>query len=376
LRYAFVTIVAIIVPLRAYVLFRHGVKPTRLTVAMYGLLLTTALIAALWYGPIADAGGLETYLTTIGESVIVTGILAVTGEALGILCVAGRTGRAIWGIGAGLAICLLMIGSGVMTGWGTTAELRMIFRSEIDESVYNYLALGDSIALLGLLMIGLIQRPTIRVGLLAIISIALFFAYSRTSFFLFLLSAPLVLLVGSGNAQRIGVAVLGAAVLAIAFHFAGQSGVLGSTIERMTVLIFEREADESYLVRQTLLAEGIRNLTDNWMIGRFLDEWWREGAAGNYMHNWLSFWQAYGVIPFLGSIALFGTTGFKVWRQLLKPNPLTGIVIALWTYVILAIIAARAYTWPFIWLAFGFITATRYAQSNDNRVRAVLARRR
>ena len=124
----------------------------------------------------------------------------------------------------------------------------------------------------------------------------------------------------------------------------------------MTILLFNREADESYEARKVILSEGVQYLKENWLIGRFLDEWWREGTSGGYIHNWLSFWQAYGLMPFLLSLALFGRTGLALWRQLPKPTDKTGTAVALWMYAMLAIITSRAYGWAFLWLVFGVVT--------------------
>jgi hypothetical protein len=369
LRYFLAGVFIATLALRAFTITAYKVWPTRLSWWMYGLFGLIVVIQALWFGPIANAGGLEIYQGTIGDTIVASGILAVTGEALAILWLSGQTGATLWRVGLGLAVCVLIILMGVQLGWNATAEIRLMFKSETGDMLYNYLALGDSLALLGLIMLGLLKRPTFRLATFFIVAVSLFFAYSRTSFFLFLLAAPLVLFIGSRNAQRIGVAVVLAIVVAIIVGVASESESLGPAIERMTVLLFEREADESYLSRQTILAEGIRNLQENWIVGRFLDEWWQNGLAGSYMHNWLSFWQAYGVIPFLGSIALFVATGLMLWKQLLKPTPLTGTAIALWTFAILAIVTSRAYGWPFLWLALGFVTALSQSGSRPNRKR-------
>jgi hypothetical protein len=348
--------------LRGYVLFRYKVFPTRLGLAMYGLFAGTVLMQLLWFVPIANAGGEEIYLTTIGDTIVSSGILAITGEALGILWAAGKAARVVWRVGIGLTVCILTIGLGVSLGWSSTAEMRLLFQSQSGETLYNYLALGDSIALLGLLMLGLLKNPLLRLAVLVISAVALFFAYSRTSFFLFLASSAFILFVNSRNSQRVGLAAVVTLVIFLGFGAAAESDALQPAIERMTILLFNREADESYLARKVLLSDGVQYLKENWLMGRFLDEWWREGVAGGYIHNWLSFWQSYGLVPFLGSLALFGASGLKLWKQLSNPADSTGTAVALWMYATLAIVTSRAYGWPFFWLAFGVVTILAYAR--------------
>jgi hypothetical protein len=367
LRFFLAGIFAVVGMLRAYSALRHKLWPTRLALGMYGLLAMITLVQALWYVPIINAGGQEVYFMTVGDTMVSSGILAITGEALGILWAVGRRARAFWPAGIALTACLLTIALGVSLGWSTTAEMRLLFHSQTGDMLYNYLSLGDSIALLALIMMGLVNRPSFRLAILALAGIALFFAYSRTSFFLFLICSTFVLFVGGKNSQRLGIAALVAIVLSVIIALADESDTLQPAIERMTVLLFNREADESYAARKVILSEGFQYLKENWLIGRFLDEWWREGVGGGYIHNWLSFWQSYGLVPFLASLALFSATGLLLWKQLLKPNPSTGAAIALWMYAILAIITARAYTWPYLWLAFGVITVVIYARSSDDR---------
>lgn len=376
LRYFLAGIFVLALLFRAYALVRYRVLPTQMAAGMYGLLAVIGVVQGLWFKPIADAGGLDVYLATIGETVIASGILAATGEALGILWIAGTTGRAIWRVGVAFGICVFTIGLGVIMGWSTTAEMRLLFQSQTgDSTIYNYLALGDSIALLGLFMMGLFSRPTVRLGLLGIAGAGLFFAYSRTSFFLFLFCASFVLFVGGKYSTRLGIAAVVAIVLLVVIAVAGESDILQPTIERMTVLLFNREADESYAARKVLLTEGLQYLKESWLIGRFLDEWWREGIGGGYIHNWLSFWQAYGLLPFLASLTLFGSSGLTVWKNLAKPSRFTGTAMAFWTYAILAIVSSRGYAWPFLWFCFGVVSVLTSVEKNRGKPLAIILER-
>ena len=340
------------------------VYPTRLGLAVYGLYALVVAIQAVWFFPIANAGGEELYFSTVGDSIVASGIMAIAGECVAILWLRQRILTLKLLIGGAVAVILATIALGVSFGWSSTAEMRLMF-SGVGEVSYNYLALGDSVALLGLLFIGLLRRTTLRLMALVVFAMALFFAYSRTSFFLYLLASPFVLFVGGKNAERIGVAA--GIVLAVAAFLvvARESETLGPAMERMTVLLLEREADESFLARQALLVEGLQNLRENWVLGRFLDEWWRAGVGGNYMHNWLSFWQSYGLFPFLASMALLAVIAITLFKQLARPRLPTGAAMALFTYAMLAIVTARGYSWPFIWLALGVAATAVYAQRED-----------
>lgn len=364
LRYVFGIVFTAVFPMRCFIIAKYGTWPTRYGLGMYGVYAVITLIQILWYLPIANSGGEELYLSTIGNTIIASGIMAITTECVGILWQNGNTSRALWPVAVGFIASVSTLGLGVSLGWSATAEMRLLFQSENGETIFNYLALGDSIAVLGLLVMGLVRRPMFRLATLLAAGVSLFFAYSRTSFFLFLFCSIFILFVGGKHSQRIGIAAVIAILLSVIIAVAGESDALQPTIERMTVLLFNREADESYAVRKLILSEGLHYLRENWVMGRFMDEWWREGQGGGYIHNWLSFWQAYGIVPFLGSLTLFGATGAALWKQLLRPTPATGTAIALWMYAVLAIITARAYTWPYLWLAFGAISALTEARNS------------
>jgi hypothetical protein len=364
LRYFITGIFVLCVLMRLITAVAFRVYPTRLAFGMYAVFAAIVGIQALWYAPMANGGGKDLYISTIGETIVASGIMAITGETLAILWMRGRTALVKGLVGGALAFILGTIVLGVSFGWSSTAEMRLLF-SGIGEVSYNYQSLGDSAVILGLLYMGLLKRTSSRLAALVVFAAALFFAYSRTSFFLFLIVSPLVLFIGGRNAEKLGIAAGIAIVLGGFVLVARESETLGPSMERMTVLLFEREADESFLARQALLAEGLQNLRENWMLGRFLDEWWRSGIGGYYMHNWLSFWQSYGFFPFIGSLALFGGIGFALFKQLARPRSTTGATMALFTYAMLAIVTARGYSWSFLWLALGITATAVYAQRND-----------
>src|SRR5262249_53979603 len=101
--------------------------PTRIALAMYGLFLVVVAIQALWYFPIINAGGEELYYSTIGDSVVASGIMAIAGETLAILWLRARSLTLKLLIGGAVAICVGTIVLGVSLGWSSTAEMRLLF---------------------------------------------------------------------------------------------------------------------------------------------------------------------------------------------------------------------------------------------------------
>lgn len=338
----------------------RGAHPTRFSGMVYGLYGVIVVIQALWYLPIANAGGLETYLTRIGDTMVSSGILAITGEALGMLWAVGQYRSVYWRTLIPFGVCLATIVLGVGMGWDATAEMRLLFQNVTeagDVSNYNYLSLGDSVGLLGLLALAMTPTLPRRLVLFVLTAGGLFFAYSRTSFFLYLLCSTLVFLIGAKDSQKIGLAAAAFLMVTLVFAVFSESEMVKPAMERMAVLVTDRNQDDSYVARQELMEQNLGHLSENWFFGRFLDEWWRGNSTGGYIHNWLSFWQTYGIIPFLASIVIFGFLAHGLWLELLRPKPTSGAAVAIFAYGMIAIITSRSYGWQYIWLALGVVSA-------------------
>lgn len=338
---------------------RAGAYPTRYSAMIYGLYAVIVVIQVFWYLPIANAGGFEPYLTKVGDTIVSSGILAMMGEALGMLWARGQHRAVYWRTLVPFAACVATIVLGVGMGWDQTAEMRLMFQNVTETGVYsyNYLSLGDSVGLLGLLALAMTRTLPRRLALFVITAAGLFFAYSRTSFFLYILCSSLVFLIGAKDSQKVGLAAAVFLMVTLVFALFSESELVRPALERMAVLVTDRTQDESYVARKELLEENLAHLSENWFFGRFLDEWWRGNVSGGYIHNWVSFWQTYGLIPFLASLVIFGFFAQSLWMELLRPKPTSGGAMALFAYAMLSIITSRSYGWPFLWLALGAVSA-------------------
>jgi hypothetical protein len=338
---------------------RFAAYPTRHGMMIYGLYAAIVVIQLIWYLPIANAGGKEQYMTLVGDTIVASGILAMTGEAFGALWVNGRRRAVLIRVFVAYAACVATLTLGIVMGWDATAEMRLMFQNVTTEGVmtYNYLALGDSIALLALMLLAVSRTLPVRLAILIGTAVALFFAFSRTSFFLFLICSTLVFLIGAKNSQRIGLAVAFVMLGAVAVTAFSESQVVQPALERMAVLVTDRTQDDSYMARRELLQENLTHLRENWFMGRFMDQWWRFGENSGYIHNWLSFWQSYGLLPFVASLVIFGLVAHNLWLELLKPRFVTGGAMAMFAYGMIAIITSRSFNWAFVWFTLGVVAA-------------------
>lgn len=146
------------------------------------------------------------------------------------------------------------------------------------------------------------------------------------------------------------------------------------------------------LPRIKLIPKQMEILKKKWFLGDFCGQVKHfDGKIGNYMHNWLSFWMQYGIVPFLLFVILFfwqyiiiGREFFSVakrnfnietrrikarfrygyrkkreacYERLKLDNPALLVTFLLATFNLIEVVFARSYATPYIWLSMGMMPA-------------------
>jgi len=329
------------------------------------LLVWISVLQFLWYPAIADEVGSKQIFATFAFTLVAAWVTLLGGEAFAYL-VALKPRLVRMGILAAYASLGLVVFDGVLRGLRLHGLLLFAFQDPKSLEVYNYLALSDALAIVGLLILSTREGSGFygRLVLYFSTAILLLFAFSRTSFLLFLLIGSAVCYLWSRPERRhrplkflVSVSVLGAAILVIwqAVTLTGEDILERAdvTLKRVTNLLSGE--DMSFQMRGVLLKQGFVLLKEHWLLGHFMIEVLEIGR-GAYVHNWLSFWLAYGIGPFLVSLWLMFSLLVRSWRMR-KLTPLGLMAFSLLGFCFLAIALSRSYIWPYIWFALGF-TAT------------------
>ncbi len=324
----------------------------------YLLLLWISVIQIIWFPTISAQVGIDVYLSTISFTFIGTWLAWLGGESLGyIIASRPRLARiALFVAYLGLASVVV---AGVSRGFTLYSRLLFAFQDPVSRDLYNYLALADSLAIVGILLLGITGKNRMYRSfiLYALTSVFLLFAYSRASLLLFLFIGLLLVSARfwSMRKQPLSLGLLGLLSAIIGWAILtgiGQSSleVINPFIERVTALFVG--IDLSMLSRVELFRQGSLMLEQNWLIGYFLGEVVELGR-GRYIHNWLSFWLAYGIGPFVLSVWIAFSLIVKTWRQRRKAS-LALARFSLLLFVLLAVGFARSYIWPYYWFGLGF----------------------
>jgi hypothetical protein len=256
-----------------------------------------------------------------------------------------------------LLVLAATIAYGVYIGQEKYGRLILFFKNYDTGQDFNYLTLADLTALWGLMTMSTYNYvlPLQMIAYLTT-SVCLLFAYSRASFYLFLIWGAFALWCGQRSIhlflRNLMLFLLCCCILGAVVLNRDVQAFSEYAIYRMIGVIIAPNSDLSFQGRLTLLREGLHVLRENLLLGEYMTEWWQTGEPGGYIHNWLSFFASYGVGPFAVFIIL-ALSLFKkslvLYRAQMQLAPITLLGFAL-----LCIVVARAYNWPFIWFCMGF----------------------
>ena len=222
------------------------------------------------------------------------------------------------------------------------------------EEPANYQRISDSFAILTFFIISTINNTYIRNAITLLGGVLLFFTLSRASFLFFWLTIIILFLLKN---RRRGILPF---ILLFGFVFAAITIVSNfplGPLEEYRIIKFVRAPfqDESVQTRIIQFSEGLQRLSEHWLLGSFMAEVTEGGGKGHYMHNWLSFWESYGLVPFILSCIMLGASiigAIRTLRQKEIPNAqLFSALVGI--YCFLSVTIARAYIWSFVWIAFG-----------------------
>jgi hypothetical protein len=227
------------------------------------------------------------------------------------------------------------------------------FLSQRDMIGYSNLV-GDSFAIFSLVIIYM-GKSTLRKALIIFISLlVLLIIGSRTSYTFYMLAiVPLVIREGVFNKNlKRAIIILSVALFFLIIILFGDQ----LSDHRMFVLFFGLQQDSSFASRIIQFEHGIYDLSNNWLKGNYLLAY-DVGHIGKYMHNWLSFFLYYGLVPFSIFAYLFLYSIRKIYF-LVKQYPYLDcvyLILSISIFTFLNIIFSRSFIYPYIWFSLGAI---------------------
>lgn len=331
----------------------------------YVLLAWVSVLQIVWLPSLLTEVDRTPVMGTVGATLAGAWLLLLGGEALAFVllhrpAIARRWIFAVWLV---LTSTILV---GTLRAFHLHGQLFFLFQNPFTKELYNYLALADSLALVALLLVGtaMHRRYVVAIALSIGTAVLLFVTYSRASLLVFLLVAPVILWNRARGRWRHRLVLAFAAALALILFAAvwdPGTDVLGRLHGSLARLVERYQApfvgaDASHQARVAFQEQGLVNLGRHWLLGSFMAEA-VEAGPGSYMHNWLSFWVAYGIGPFALSIWLAVSAVARSWRC--RRDALLGSSrLAVLLFTLLSVALFRSYVWPFVWFGMGFVAGS------------------
>lgn len=121
---------------------------------------------------------------------------------------------------------------------------------------------------------------------------------------------------------------------------------------RMLKYIFTGE-DNSMSDRAILFQKGLLAIKEYWFIGDFMGDVRDNGHTGGYIHNGLSLWRQYGIIPFILLLLLLLGSYLKMLILFFKAkrDSFVDFTFVFATFILLELLTARSFIFTSFWMA-------------------------
>jgi len=287
--------------------------------------------------------------------------------------------RSPWGRRSAMA-CAGCLGLGVvLASWLNPGSVQLpwyflgIPTFNAEGTQVNYLFVSDFLAIAALLVLSQVRSFWIRALIAVAGGVLLFWTQSRAALAAFSVVAVVILLVHWFR-LRLWLRLLAAAVLLpLLFVLFTQLrpviSEVGPVGELQRFDVTQLQSDPSLQSREEVAAQGMFYLRKHWVLGHFMGEV-LEGRQGNYIHNWLSFWDEYGLGPFVIFILLYAAALFRITSAYAsEPNrPELEFLFGLSWMVGISIVVARSYGSQQVWLVLTAVPATLAATRRKARL--------
>lgn len=353
-------------------------KLTYLEMTVFLLLIWISLLQFLWSFEIIKAGGLEDFLENASATFLLTWLMWFMGIDFADNLIEVRHSK----LAINLVKILFIIYSisylyGCLISYETYGTWMFFFKNYSTNLGFDYNGYSDLYAFLSIFLIWLVKNPLQKLLVYFIGSLILFFSFSRTPFYLFILWGGVYVFVSlRRNVKKTNHNTISSMVIVFSFlffaiitlSFISRNFQVSQydLINRMFILLKNPFEDQSVQSRIYVLKEGLNQIKRNWLFGCYMAEWWPNHIRGDYIHNWLSFLNAYGIGPFVTFVAISISIFVKTHNIYRRTKEI--MFVALIGFSFSAILVSRSYIWPFIWFPIGVISSFKERSYGENRL--------
>ena len=331
----------------------NKIKTKNISVSIYLLILVTLVqVVTFPWASTYSTNGVNLYLTTISNTIIKYWLFWFLGNHIKDIIY----DKKFWTIMTYLWIFLVAL----------------IISNALNNDIFGiildgtgiYLMLADSFAIFSIFLFSRYNKKKYQILIVIISTICLVALFSRASLYCFILTSFIFLF----KTNKVFFFSLLLCILSILYF-----GVSQEIIEDRMFRIIFGGTDASYNMRAEDLSRGLEDLRNDWILGSFMGDVENNfGKSGEYIHNYISFWRQFGILPFVvfvSTLIYYFSIITKVWFSSNNKDRYVNILFYLSLFSILEIISSRSFVYPYIWFSIGGIaTYLKYAQMDDKKI--------
>lgn len=267
-----------------------------------------------------------------------------------------RFGRVL---GIGGLICLLLL------GWSLVRDTGLGFGSPIHETASSYQGLARSLMFVFLVFVSISDSGIARTTGFALGAIGLFAMGARSEFVGFLFGSAALALAPRGFVlRRLAVLMFITMTVMLIINFAVQAEA-GTGFARFAQLM-DLSTSTSWQHRQYQTDEAWRQIAASPIFGSF-GAHQAVGGTGDYAHNYLSAWVAFGLPGFLGySVAVITTVVYSCRRVRRRDrSPVWRVSFSLGMACLLLVALSKSIFWSLPALVWGIVGAGLLSEQTE-----------
>ena len=253
-----------------------------------------------------------------------------------------------------LLFFLICINTAMFINWN---RLMIDLRFVVDpRHAGAYLGLSGTAMITGYIAWSVARTRFLRILILLLLGVLLFFLASRANLAVYILVLPFaVWFTFRRRSSAVSFLVMGLVVVG------GIAGVIGGSMLTASrhAQFFSLDQMTSLIARNRLLIAGLQGIGNNPFVGDYAGQFVSQGSLGSYIHNWLSVWQAFGLLPFLlfNVLIVFGVYIALYWlvRYRYRASRNIQLVSVLLLVVFIQVLAAKSVGWADIAMVWGML---------------------
>ncbi len=230
--------------------------------------------------------------------------------------------------------------------------------SEKPDITINYIFLSNGYVFFSIFVLAYLKNQSTRILFLIISILIIYFIPSRSNTFGFL-SATLIPFLFYGRIKR-NILIF----LLFLFSVYAMSTILNDNypfLFESRLLSTRLSDDESLLARTEIANKNLNNFKDTWFFGDFMGDVRIHGEEGSETHSYISFWEQFGVIPFI--LLLFSVITSVYFLFLMKFTfsqfYLSSLMLML--FIVPLMIFAKGFTNNLIWFLIPRVIVNYYS---------------